>query len=146
MQENHTANHEQGLTMLAAMLKVESDFIEMEREDHSGIATVFHPEIKLQEPSSLPYAGLWEGHTGIGRLFKAMRDTWASLRGEDLRVFMVEDILFMFCTMIGQPRGSDQEIRQPFAQVLRIRDGLIIECTPFYFDTAAINSVLQTGS
>lgn len=132
------------LHILQRLLTIESDFINAETESLEGIASVFHPDVILHEPASLPYAGDWNGHNGITRLFKLMRDTWAYLNGENLQAVLDGDTLYMCCTMAGCLKGTGQVIRQPFAQVIRLKDGLIIECTPFYFDTKKIADLMGT--
>jgi ketosteroid isomerase-like protein len=128
------------LDTLHRMLQVEREFISSGQEDYSGIATVFHPDIVLHEPAILPYAGDWKGQKGIGQLFREMHNFWESLTSEDLHILSENDRIVMHCTLVGRIRSNQVEIRQPFAQVVRLKEGMIIECTPFYFDAFSIMS------
>lgn len=48
--------------------------------------------------------------------------------------------LYVSCTLHMTSRATGLSITQPFAQILRFEDDLLIEGTPFYFDTAEIQT------
>jgi ketosteroid isomerase-like protein len=48
----------------------------------------------------------------------------------------------MSCTISLVARANGATVRQPFAEVLRFRDGRLLEGTPFYYDTNEILSAL----
>ena len=139
-------NNTRAMAILARMFAAEMQFMESSQEDFSGIAAIFHPDIVVHEPASLPYAGDWRGHQSLGQLFKSMRDAWSNMNVEHIRATIDDDTLFMCCTLVARSRNSGEEIRQPFAEVLRIESGLVIEGTPNYYDTAAINAALGHNS
>jgi ketosteroid isomerase-like protein len=135
-QTNNTTT--EAMAILTRMFKAEMQFMESAQEDLSGIARIFHPDIVVHEPASLPYAGDWQGHESLGRLFKSMHNVWSSMNVENMRATIDDDILFMCCTLVTTARKSRKEVRQPFAEILKIKDGQVIEGTPFYYDTAEI--------
>jgi ketosteroid isomerase-like protein len=141
---NQTNNNTtEAMAILTRMFKAEMQFMESAEEDLSGIAGIFHPDIVVHEPASLPYAGDWQGHESLGRLFKNMHNVWSSMNVENMRATIDNDTLFMFCTLVTTARKSGKEVRQPFAEILKIKDGLVIEGIPFYYDTAAICTALD---
>jgi ketosteroid isomerase-like protein len=62
------------------------------------------------------------------RLLKCMRESWSSMDVENMRA-----------------TNSGGQVLQPFAEVLKIRDGLVIEGTPYYHDTAEIRAAFGGG-
>jgi len=96
----------------------------------------------VHEPHSLPYAGDWNGLEGIASLFQTMHESWSGVAVENLQAAQADDIVFMSCTLSLTARANGVTIKQPFAEVLRFRDGRLIEGTPFYYDTSEILAAL----
>ncbi|MFB5760799.1 nuclear transport factor 2 family protein [Paenibacillus medicaginis] len=130
------------MEILNRMFAVEMEFMRSDGSDFSGIKSAFHPDIVVHEPVSLPYPGDWCGYEGLGRLFKIMHNTWSSMNTENILATLDGDTLFMGCTLVARTRQSEIEVRLPFAQILKMKDGLVIEAFPYYFDTAMINAAL----
>jgi ketosteroid isomerase-like protein len=144
---NQTSNNNaKAMAILTRMFTAEMQFMESAHNDLSGIAAIFHPDIVVHEPASLPYAGDWRGHESLGLLFKSMHEVWSFINVEDMRATIDGETLFMFCTLVTTARKSGKEIRQPFAEVLKIKDGLVVEGTPFYYDTATICAALDDST
>lgn len=124
----------------------EAEFRYMRREGGIAcLAEVFHPDVVIHEPSSLPYAGDWCGLDGVAALIRTMGDIWADMTLGDMITTCSGDILFMKAPITLVARENQKTIIQPFAEVLRFEDGLVIEGTPFYFDTHAIVAAVQGG-
>lgn len=128
--------------ILSRMFAAEKQFMESDSWDFDGIAKAFHRDIVVHEPASLPYAGDWRGFEALGQLFKRMHDAWSLMDVEDMRATIDGDTLFMGSTLVATARHSGQEIRQPFAEILKIKDGLVIEGFPYYSDTVMVNAAL----
>jgi hypothetical protein len=50
-------NNVEAMAILTQMFAAEMQFIESDQDDFSAIAAIFHPDIVVHEPASLPYAG-----------------------------------------------------------------------------------------
>ncbi len=124
--------------LLKRMFDVELRFLQSGKPDTLMLATAFHPDVVVHEPKSLPYAGDWNGLAGVGALFRKMREVWSDLKVEQLEATREGDTVFMICTIHLTSRATGASITQPFAEVLRFKDDLLIEGTPFYYDTAEI--------
>lgn len=61
---------------------------------------------------------------------------------EGLEAARVDDTVFMACTLSLTSRANGATIKQPFAETLHFADDLLIEGTPFYYDTAEILAAL----
>lgn len=127
------------------MFTAEMNFMESDGHDFTEIAKIFHANVIIHEPESLPYAGDWQGHESLGQLFEAMHDAWSSIDVENLEAVMngSGSAIFMCCTLNATARKTGREVCQPFANLLRIQEGLIVEGTPFYHDTAALIDALE---
>jgi ketosteroid isomerase-like protein len=133
------------MQLLERMFAVEMAFLNAETEDLGALAGAFHPDVVVHEPSSLPYAGDWTGLGGVGALFRRMREAWSDIGVDGLEAVRTGDTVFMTCTLHLTARRSGKAISQPFAEVLRFRDGRLVDGTPFYYDTGALAAVLASG-
>ncbi len=131
------------LEILSQMFTVEMGFMNSSNKDIDVLSTAFHPDVVVHIPASLPYAGDWRGLDALGRLFTVMHDTWSAINVEDMEATIDGDTLFMGGTLVATTRRSNKEIRQPFAQMLKIKNGLVVEGFPFYSDTAEIVAALD---
>lgn len=130
------------MDLLERMFAVEMRFLQQPETDLDLLATAFHPDVVVHEPASLPYAGDWRGLGGIGRLFRAMRETWSDLAVDGMQAAKAGDTVFMACALRLTARRTGVVIEQPFAELLRFEGDRLIEGTPFYYDTAAIAAAL----
>lgn len=130
------------MDLLARMFDVELRFLQSDKPDLRMLATAFHPDVVVHEPKSLPYAGDWAGFEGIGALFRRMREVWSDLKVEKLEATRDGDVVFMACTIHLTSRTTGASVTQPFAEMLRFKNDLLIEGTPFYYDTAEILSAV----
>lgn len=126
------------MELLKRMFDVELRFLQSDDSDLRMLATAFHPDVVVHEPRSLPYAGDWHGLAGVGALFRKMREVWSNLKVAQLAATREGDTVYMACTIHLTSRATGASITQPFAEVLRFHDDLLVEGTPFYYDTAEI--------
>ena len=75
-------------------------------------------------------------------MFKAMRETWSDMSMADIDAVMSGDVLFMSGTLTLTSRATGKVLTQPFAEVLRLRNGRLADGTPFYYDTAEIQAAI----
>ena len=133
------------MELLTRMFEVELRFLQSDKPDLRMLATAFHPDVVVHEPKALPYAGDWNGFEGIGALFRRMREVWSDLRVEKLEATRDGDVVFMTCTIDLTSRATGASVAQPFAEVLRFKNDLLVEGTPFYYDTAEILAAIRRG-
>jgi ketosteroid isomerase-like protein len=130
------------MQLLERMFDAEMRFLQAEPDDIQVLAGAFHSDVVVHEPASLPYAGLWKGLAGVADLFRKMGEAWSDVRVEGLEAARAGDTVFMRCTIHLTARHDGTRIEQLFADVLRFHNGLLIEGTPFYYDTRALNAAL----
>ena len=131
------------MQLLENMFAVEMRFLKSDAKDPTTLATAFHQDVVVHEPASLPYSGDWRGLEGISALLGRMGEVWSDVRVEGLEAAQAGDTVFMACTLHLTSRADGNVIQQPFAEVLRFQDGVLLEGTPFYYDTGAIVAALR---
>lgn len=136
-------NRRTAMELLERMFEVEMRFVKSDANDLDQLADAFHPDVVIHEPGSLPYAGDWVGLEGVGALFRRMREVWSDLSVDGLEAARVGDTVFMACTLSLTSRVNGATIKQPFAETLHFADDLLIDGTPFYYDTAEIVTALE---
>lgn len=138
-----TDNQRSAMQLLEQMFKVEMSFLGSDSADVEMLATAFHPDVVIHEPASLPYAGDWREFKGVGALFQRMRETWSEFKVENLEAVRSGDTVYMTCMLHMTARRSGATVTQPFAEILRFKSDLLIDGTPFYYDTSEIGAVLS---
>lgn len=131
------------MQMLERMFQVEMAFMESESKNTRLLADAFHPDVVVHEPTSLPYSGDWIGLVGIAGLMQQMSREFSNVTVEDLSHAGSPAKLYVSCTLHLTARATGISVTQPFSQILRFENGLLVEGTPFYFDTAEIDAILN---
>ena len=131
---NSSGHETYAMQLLERMFETEIRFLKSTAGNVAELASSFHQDVVIHEPASLPYAGDWRGLAGIGALFRAMSSVWSDVRVDQLEAARVGDTIFMTCKLSLTSRATGVTILQPFAEVLRLKDNLLIDGTPFYFD------------
>ena len=116
--------------------------MQSENKDVNLLAQAFHPRVVVHEPTSLPYAGKWTGLDGVAKLMDRMKQCFSDVQVKNLRCAGSPDMLLASCELCLTARPTGISIRQPFVEVLRFDNGLLIEGTPHYFDTNEIRQAL----
>jgi ketosteroid isomerase-like protein len=131
------------MELLERMFEVEMRFVKSDADDLDLLTSAFHRDVVIHEPKSLPYSGDWTGLAGVGALFRRMREVWSDLSVEGLEAARTGDTVFMACALSLTSRATGATIKQPFAEMLHFSGDLLIDGTPFYYDTAEILAALQ---
>ncbi|MGF1623434.1 MAG: nuclear transport factor 2 family protein [Alphaproteobacteria bacterium] len=129
--------------LLGRVFDVELGFMRSRAKDSSPLAQAYHPQVVVHEPASLPYAGDWHGLDGVARLLRMMGQLWSEFRRDHMEAMRRGDTVFLSGTLHLQGRATGAAIDQPFAEVLHFKDDLLLDATPFYYDTGAVLSVLR---
>lgn len=124
-------------------------FIQAEAEYFAGEYDEFpaehylDPGFVLYEPESMPYGGTWHGHDGFRRFLQAMDRTWSRM-GPIEPPDLVEHghTVVVLATLDARCRDTGHVVQPPVCQVVRVRDGRLLEARMFYWDTQEINTAL----
>ena len=109
------------------------------RGDLQGVADRFHPDIVLRQAASLPYGGEFHGLAAtmatLGRMFAEHYEVEAL---EVDHIAVDGDLVISAATLRAGIRRTGERIVMPFRECFVLRDGLVVELQPFYYDTAAL--------
>lgn len=128
--------------LLDNMFAVEMAFMQSDAQDPAILARAFHADVVVHEPASLPYSGDWIGLDGVARLMRRMGELFGGMAIDALVCAGSPERLHLACTLTMTVRATGETIVQPFAELLRFKDGLLIEGTPFYHDTSELVAAL----
>jgi ketosteroid isomerase-like protein len=134
------------MQLLEPMFSAEFGFMRSEPADPSLLLAAFDPDVVVHEAASLPYAGDWRGLDGVAALITRMGEIWSDMGVEDLHALRDGDVVHLWCRLRLTSRATGRQIVQPFAEMLRFRDGRLLEGYPFYFDTAEILECLDNAA
>ncbi|MFF1266032.1 nuclear transport factor 2 family protein [Streptomyces anulatus] len=103
------------------------------------LAPCFAPDVVLHQAAGLPYGGVWRGHLGMERFFRAMSDTWAEFALVEQDFLATGETSVVRTIVRAVSRATGRELTFPILQNLTVRDGRITEVRPFYWDTEAVS-------
>jgi ketosteroid isomerase-like protein len=118
---------------------VEQIYAAANADDLEGVAARLHPDVVLRQAPSLPYGGECVGReAAMGCLLKMFAEYWdvGALTVPGIAVDGDLVISAVGLTAVARPTG--RSVFMPFRECLRLRDGLVVDLQPFYYDTAAI--------
>jgi uncharacterized protein len=115
------------------------------KADFEPIAATLDPDVVMHQAAGLPYGGDWTGPGGIEAFFAAMSETWEYLDVREPRFIEDGDTLVVLCELVVRSRARGIELHAPMVQVITVRDGLICDFRPFYWDTAAVAGACTTS-
>jgi ketosteroid isomerase-like protein len=127
---------------LDRLFEAEFGFVKSDADGAAAFGGIFDAEAVIHQPAGLPYRGDWRGLDGVTAMFKAMRETWSDMQMADIEATLSGDVLFMSGRLTLTSRATGRTLVQPFAEVLRLRDGKLLDGTPFYYDTAEIQAAI----
>lgn len=130
-------------TVLRAMYAAEMDYLAAGGPGTASFDTLapyFSPKVVLHQADSLPYGGVWRGHSGMEQFFLAMSQTWSGFEIIEQEFVSTELPAVVLTKVHAQSRNTGKEIDFPILQIVHLADGRITEVRPFYWDTAAIGA------
>lgn len=113
-------------------------------DDEFPAEELLDPEFVLFEPESMPYGGEWHGPDGFRRFLRVMDETWSTM-GPQGPLTLIEhgDTVVVLATLHAITRATQRLVQPPVCQIVRVRDGRLLEARMFYWDTAAITRALD---
>lgn len=115
----------------------------MGRASFDGLAACLDPEVVMYQAPGLPYGGTWRGPRGIEAFMAAMSETWQSLEFLEQRFVVDGDVVVVLNRGRLRARATGRVLDTSVMQMITVRDGLITEMHPFYWDTLAVADALR---
>jgi ketosteroid isomerase-like protein len=110
--------------------------------DGAGAMALFHPDIRLEQPASLPHGGWHEGKDGMAALGAVFGQYWTRVI-EDPRIFGSDDRAVQVTTQTWTAKATGRSATVEVAELFRVKDGLISEILVFQQDTHALLATLD---
>ena len=96
-------------------------------------------------PASLPYGGEHRGHAGFRQAVAGFAAAWRDVETHDLELIGGDTRVVAVSRMTARAATTGAPFETRVAEKFLIRNGLIVEVRPFYFDTAAMLAALKTS-
>jgi hypothetical protein len=123
---------------------VEQIYAAAGRGDLDGVAARFSPDIVLHQAESLPYGGEFRGIEATMATLGAMFAEHYEVRALDVENIAVDrDVVIGCVTLRAGIRKTGKDVEMPFRECFRLRDGLVVDLRPFYYDTAALAAAFE---
>ena len=110
--------------------------------DFAPLAATLHPEVVLHQSPDLPWGDEYRGHAGYEDWARQMSAAFDQLDVKELRLFARGDTVVAACRLITRSRTTGAVVDAPMTQVVTIRDDLIVDFRPFYWNVPAYRSTV----
>jgi ketosteroid isomerase-like protein len=110
--------------------------------DGAGALALFHDEIQIEQPASLPHGGRHHGKDGMASMGAAFGQHWTRVIS-DPRIFGGDDRAVQVTTQTWTAKATGRSATVEVAELFRVKDGLISEILVFQQDTHALLATLE---
>jgi hypothetical protein len=110
--------------------------------DGAGAGAMFHPEIRIQQPESLPHGGWHEGQAGLAEMGTRFGQHWTRTI-VDPRIIGGGDTVVQVTTQTWTAKATGRCATVDVVELFGFRDDLVAEIRVFQQDTALLLSTLD---
>jgi ketosteroid isomerase-like protein len=110
--------------------------------DGAGAAALFHPEIRIQQPESLPHGGWHEGQAGLAEMGARFAQHWTRTIS-DPRIIGGGDCVVQVTTQTWTAKATGRCATVDVVELFGFRDDLVAEIRVFQQDTALLLGTLE---
>ncbi|WP_244305588.1 nuclear transport factor 2 family protein [Kitasatospora cheerisanensis] len=138
--------HGDALAVLQKFYAAEAAYIAaggLGKASFDGLAACLAPEVVMYQAPGLPYGGTWRGPRGIEEFMAAMSEAWQSLDFLEQRFVLDGDVVVVMNRGRLRARATGRVLDTSVMQLITVKDGLITEIHPFYWDTIAVAEALR---
>ncbi len=112
--------------------------------DHDGAFALFHPQIRLEQPASLPHGGWHEGHDGINAMSATFARHWDRTIDEP-RITGCGATALQITRQTWTAKATGRSATVDVVELFEFADGLIAEVRVFQQDTHLLLGTLDPG-
>jgi uncharacterized protein len=109
--------------------------------DRDGARALMHPDIRVEQPASLPHGGLHQGHAGLDRMGNAFAEHWDRTLGGS-RILDAEPVV-QITTQTWTARVTGRAATVDVVELMAVADGLVTEIRVFPQDTHLLLGLLE---
>ncbi|MBF6146997.1 nuclear transport factor 2 family protein [Nocardia nova] len=110
--------------------------------DGAGALALFHPDIRIEQPASLPHGGSYHGHTGVAAMGESFGRYWERSI-DNPRIFGSEESVVQLTTQTWTAKESGRHATVDVVELFSFADGMVREIRVFQQDTHALLETLQ---
>ncbi|SHM65563.1 nuclear transport factor 2 family protein [Cryptosporangium aurantiacum] len=110
--------------------------------DAAGAFALFHPEIRIEQPASLPHGGWHEGQDGVRQMGVLFGEHWTRTIDEP-RIHGCGDIVVQVTTQTWTATTTGRAATVDVVELFGFTDGLISEIRVFQQDTHVLLGTLE---
>jgi len=111
--------------------------------DGAGAAELFHPQIRIEQPASLPHGGWHAGHDGMAAMGAAFGRHWTRTISPP-RVLGCGDTVVQVTTQTWTAKATGRRATVDVVELFSFRDGMVSEIRVFQQDTHLLMSTLDS--
>ncbi|MCX4092565.1 nuclear transport factor 2 family protein [Nocardia sp. alder85J] len=102
--------------------------------DGAGAMRLFHPEIRIEQPASLPHGGWYTGHAGVAAMGAAFARYWERTILAP-RIFGDGGAVVQLTTQTWTAKESGRAATVDVVELFRVSAGQVVEIRVFQQDT-----------
>jgi uncharacterized protein len=110
--------------------------------DREGAMALFHPDFRIQQPSSLPHGGWHDGTAGMAEMGATFAGYW-DRSISDVRILGGDPVVAQVSTQTWVSRATGRSATVDVVELFRFTDGLISEIRVFQQDTHLLLETLR---
>ncbi len=110
--------------------------------DRDGARQLFHPDIRVQQPASLPHGGWHRGHAGMDRMGESFARHW-DRTVENPRILGCGEAVVQVTTQTWTAKRTGRAATVDVVELFTVADGQITEIRVFQQDTHLLLSTLD---
>lgn len=111
--------------------------------DAAGALRLFHPDIRIQQPASLPHGGWHTGHNGVATMGTTFARFWERSIG-DPRILGCGDQVVQLTTQTWTAKTTGRSATVDVVELFSFADELVAEIRVFQQDTHLLLETLTT--
>jgi hypothetical protein len=110
--------------------------------DGAGAFALFHPDIRIEQPASLPHGGWHQGHDGMASMGAVFGQYWTRVI-EDPRIFGCDGRVVQLTTQTWTAKSTGRSATVDVVELFLVANGLVSEIRVFQQDTHALLATLE---
>lgn len=110
--------------------------------DGAGALRLFHPDIRMEQPASLPHGGTHTGHDGVARMGALFGQFWERSI-DNPRILGCGDSVVQVTTQTWTAKETGRSATVDVVELFSVTDGLVSEIRVFQQDTHLLMNTLK---
>ena len=109
--------------------------------DREGALALLHPQVRIQQPASLPHGGWHEGYDGMAKMGEIFAQHWDRTI-DDPRVFGGKPCVTQVTTQTWTAKATGRSAKVDVVELFAFADDRIVEIRVFQQDTHLLLATL----